>query len=141
MEAKPQPGIRSMPPLVHGKLGARQRTKPLFYVQKLHENKTQTNKANLQTRLGVLKQVCNTQLGVSESRSFLSPYGRAALAAGGSELPRPPGPAGHRWGAPLGSPAAHSASRPSTPHASQSQNRAIFPFHSISRFLQQTGQE
>lgn len=136
MEAKPQPGIRSMPPLVHGKLRARQRTKPLFYVQKLHENKTQTNKANLQIRLGVLKQVCNTQLGVSESCSFLSLQGRAALAAGAGA----PTAAETRW-APLGSPAARSASRPSTPHASQSQNRVVFPFHSISHFLQQTGQE
>lgn len=66
MEAKPQPGIHSMPLLVHVKFRARQRTKPLLYVQELQENKNQTKKANLQIRLGVLKQVCNTQLRVSE---------------------------------------------------------------------------
>lgn len=66
VEAKPQPGIHSMPLLVHGKFWAQQRTKPLLYGQKLQENKTQTNKANLQIHLGVLKQVCSTQLRMSE---------------------------------------------------------------------------
>lgn len=70
VEAKPQPGIHSMPLLVHVKFRAWQRTKPLLYVQKLQENKTQTNKVNLQIRLGVLIRACNTQLRVSDFLVF-----------------------------------------------------------------------
>lgn len=75
MEAKPQPGICSMPPLVRVKFWALQRTKPLLCLQKLQENKNQTNKANLQIRLGVLKQACSTQLRKAEFSVFelLSP--------------------------------------------------------------------
>lgn len=64
-----------MPPLVHAKFRALQRTKPLLYPQKLQENKNQTNKANLQIHLGVLKQACDTQLHVGIRSIGAFPYG------------------------------------------------------------------
>lgn len=55
VEAKPQPGICSMPPLVRVKFWALRRTKLLLCLQKLQENKNQTNKTNPTDPFGGLK--------------------------------------------------------------------------------------